>query len=73
MGPARKNTPDSKPIFPQSKTQEDLFRSWGLAPPAGTLFYPDRGKAAVVIKSTKEFLAELESELIKRNFLAKDK
>ncbi len=73
MGPASKKAPDSKPVFPQSKTQEDLFRSWGLAPPAGTIFYPGRGKAAIVIKSTKEFLVELESELNKRGFLAKDK
>ena len=73
LGKASKKGPDAKIVFSQSKTQEQLFRSWGLVPPVGTEFYPGGGKAAVVIRSTKEFLNELESELEKRNFLAEDK
>jgi len=69
FGPASNNGTDEKPVFKQGKTQEELFRSWGLMPPEGTVFFSGLGKAAVVVRSTKAFLDELESELKKRKFL----
>jgi len=75
FGSVNKNKADAssseaKLNFPQSKTQEELFRSWGLMPPEGTAFFPAGGKAAVVVRSTKAFLNELEGELKKRGFLS---
>lgn len=72
-GPSGSLTPDSKPIFPQSKTQEELFRSWGLIPPEGTEFFSAGGKAAVVVRSTKTFLGQLENELKTRGYLVEGK
>jgi len=65
--------PGVKPDFPQIKTHEELFRSWGLVPPEGSEFFSAGGKAAVVVRSTKSFLDELASELKGRGFLVEDK
>lgn len=63
----------AEPVHPQSKTEEELFRFWGLVPPEGTVFYSGQGKSAVVVRSTKGFFNKLESELKKRGFLVEDK
>ncbi|MEM8953483.1 MAG: hypothetical protein AAGD22_04955 [Verrucomicrobiota bacterium] len=58
---------EGEDLIEERMTVEQRVRSWGLEPPEGTIFYSGLPGSKIVVRSTEEFLGQLDEKITTLN------